>query len=119
MKYKPTLFPATMAVAKMGSPGWTLLTGIAEGALNVKLAQQGAPLAFSCGKPSCSGSFNLVSKVNRPLVCPECGSEIDWTGIVTKKVKRCPKCARIGSDFDKYCKFHVPAIALQEAEEAI
>lgn len=119
MKYKPTLFPATKAVAKMGSPGWTLLTGIVEGAVNLGLAQQGGPLIYNCGKPGCSGSFNLVSKANRPLVCPECGSEINWTGIATRKVKRCPQCHKIGGDFDKYCKFHVPAVLLQEVEEPI
>jgi DNA-directed RNA polymerase subunit RPC12/RpoP len=119
MKYKPTLFPATMAVAKMGSPGWTLLTGIVEGALTVKLAQQGVPLTYSCGKPSCSGSFNLVSKVDRPLVCSECGSEIDWTGIATRKVKVCPKCGKKGNDWDTFCKFHVPAVALKVVEEPL
>lgn len=119
MKYKPTIFPITMAVAKMGSPGWTFLTGLAEVALNVKLAQEGVPLTYSCGKPGCNGSFNLVPKINRPLVCPECGSEIDWTGIATKKVKRCPTCHRLGNDFDKYCKFHAPAVPLQEVEEPI
>lgn len=119
MKYKPTLFPATMAVAQMGSAGWTLVTGIVEGALKVKLAQRGIPLTYSCGKPGCGGSFNLVSKADRPLACPECGSEIDWTGIATKKVKRCPQCHKLGNDFDKYCKFHVPAVPLQEVEEPI
>jgi len=119
MKYKPTIFPLASAVAKMGSPGWAIVTGILEGAVNVGLAQQGVPPTYSCGKPSCGGSFSLVSKVNRPLVCPKCGSEIDWTGIATKKVKRCPKCHKIGSDFDKFCKFHVPAVALEEIEEPI
>lgn len=119
MKFKPTQFPLTRSVAKTGSAGWTIITGIVEGAINVKLAEQGMYPTYFCGKSGCDGSFNLVSKVNRPLVCPRCGSEIDWTGIATKKVKRCPDCQSVGSNYDTYCKFHFPAVSLQEMDEPL
>jgi len=119
MKYKPTTLPLTQAIAKMGNDGWTLLTGLAEIALKVKLAGEGIPPTYGCGKKGCTGAFVLISKTERPLVCPKCGSEIDWAGIATKKVKRCPKCGKVGSEWESFCKYHVPAIALKENEEPL
>lgn len=119
MKYKPTVLPLTQVVAKMGNDGWTFLAGVAEVALQLKLAAEGVPPTYGCGKPGCTGTFVLISKTERPIVCPKCGVEIDWTGIATKKVKRCPSCGRVGNDWDSFCKFHVPAIALSEKDEPI
>jgi len=119
MKYKPKALPLTQAVAKMGSDGWTFLAGIAEVALNAKLAKEGIPFSWGCGNPNCSGTFSMISHTARPLVCPKCGAEIDWTGIATKKVKVCPKCGKKGNDWDAFCPDHVPAVALKEMEEAI
>jgi hypothetical protein len=119
MKYKPKAFPFTQAVAEMGSNGWTLVAGLVEFAGNLALTEKGIPPTYSCGKRGCTGTFSTMSKSERPLVCPKCGSEIDWIGIATKKVKRCPVCHKAGSDLDIYCKYHVPGVPLKEYEEPI
>lgn len=119
MKYKPRVFPLTQAAAQMGNDFWTLLAVAGAFTLEIKSAQKGNPPIYGCGKPECTGAFALISKTERPLVCPKCGSEIDWTGIATKKVKRCPTCGKMGGQLDSYCKFHVPSVALKEVDEPI
>ena len=119
MKYKPTILPLTRAVAEMGNDGWTFLAGVAEVALKLNLAEQGVPPTFGCGNPNCTGTLAMTSHASRPLVCSQCGSEINWTGIATKKVVVCPTCGRKGEDWNKFCPFHNPAVALHEVDEII
>lgn len=116
MKYKPTMFPATVAAVKAENWGIALLAGVLETWMGATNFKAGAGLVFSCGNPKCGGSFALVSGAKRPLVCPKCGQEIDWTGIATRKVKRCPECKRLGKSDDIYCSYHVPPVALREEE---
>ena len=119
MKYKPTTFPITQAVAKRDDNLLTFVTFFCEAALTIDMAKKGIPWTFHCGKPRCSGTFGLVSTENRPRVCPVCGSEIDWSGILTREVKRCPKCGALGNERDTFCKYHVPAEQLKVVEVPI
>jgi hypothetical protein len=116
MKYKPKAFPITQAVEKRNDNFTTAITLFFEAALTIGMAQKGIPMTFLCGKPGCSGSFGITSVENRPRVCPICGSEIDWSGILTREVKRCPKCGIIGNDHDVFCKYHIPAVRLEVVE---
>lgn len=119
MKYKPKAFPFTQAVGKRDDNLLTMITLFFEAALTIDMMKKGIPMTLLCGKPGCAGSFALVSAENRPRVCPICGCEIDWSGILTREVKRCPKCGAIGSDRDSFCKYHVPAVRLEVVEEPI
>ena len=101
----------------MGNDGWTFLAGIAEAALSLKLAEKGIPFSWGCGNPNCDGTFTMVSHSSRPLVCPKCGQEIDWTGIATRKVKTCPVCGQQRNAWDTYCPYHVPPVELTERDE--
>jgi hypothetical protein len=119
MKYKPKTFPITQAVAKRGDNLLTFISLFGEAYLTVEMAKKGIPWRFYCGKPGCKGSFPLPSVNTRPLVCPVCGSEIDWTGIATRLVSHCPECGAIGNDHDTFCKYHVPAVRLEVIEVPI
>ena len=116
MKYKPKLFGITEKAAKLGDPGATLISGIFELALSLGTAYYGGFVTYSCGNPECSGTFTLTSRTKRPLVCHKCGEEIDWVGIVTRKIKICPQCNREYRLDDNYCLYHLPRVALVEKE---
>jgi len=119
MKYKPSLFPITKAAIEAQNWGATLAAGVFEIWVASQSAKAGIPPLYSCGNPKCNGTFTITSMDSRPLVCQKCGAEIDWTGIATKKVKRCPKCKRVGNFDDVYCAHHMPAVALEEVEEPL
>lgn len=115
-KYKPIFFPIAEAVSKNGDTAATVLALAGEIFLYSKLMKAGIPPVFHCGKPRCTGTFPMTSPDKRALVCPICGSEIDWEGIGTKKIKHCPKCGAVGNLWDTYCAFHVPAVKLEVVE---
>ena len=42
----------------------------------------------------CGNCDNILhaSTTNRPKVCSNCGTEIDWSGSYTMSIKECPQC---------------------------
>ncbi|MEK7814070.1 MAG: hypothetical protein AAB296_09935 [Candidatus Desantisbacteria bacterium] len=122
MEYKPILFPITKTVAMMnqnvGLDVFLCLGAIVETISQIN-RDRAIPSIYGCGKQDCTGFFALVSNTERPIVCPKCGSKIDWSGIATKNVKRCPNCNKVGSEWESFCKYHDPAIALKESEEPL
>jgi len=117
MKYKPTIWGITREVDKLKNPNLTALSGILETIGFLGNAYYNRSLIYSCGNPQCNKPFEpLKSNTQRPLVCPRCGEEVDWTGIATRKIKTCPQCKREYSLSDNYCPNHIPRVALVEKE---
>jgi hypothetical protein len=117
MKYKPTIWGITKEVTKLKNPTATALSGILETAFFLGNAYYNRSLIYSCGNPQCNQTFEpFTSHADRPLVCPRRGEEVDWSGIVTRKAKVCPRCNREYSLSDKYCSYHLPRVALEEKE---
>jgi DNA-directed RNA polymerase subunit RPC12/RpoP len=117
MKYKPTLFAITKEVAKLNNPTATAISGILETALHIGTRYYTGNRIYSCGNPRCNKAFEpFISNAERPLVCPQCGEEIDWEGIATRKIKVCPQCRREYDLYINYCPYHIPKVALKEEE---
>jgi len=117
MKYKPTIWGITREVAKLKNPNITALSGILETIGFLGNAYYNRSLIYSCGNPQCNKTFEPIkSLAQRPLVCSQCGEEIDWEGIATRKVKVCPQCKNEYGLKDKYCLYHIPRVALEERE---
>lgn len=117
MKYKPTIWGITREVAKLRNDNLTAMSGILETIGFLGNAYYNRSLIYSCGNPLCNQTFEpFTSHSDRPLVCPRCGEEVDWTGIGTRKAKVCPRCKHEYSLNDKYCPYHLPRVALEEKE---
>ena len=117
IKYKPTIWGITKEVAKLQNPNLTALSGILETIGVLGNAYYNHSLIYSCGNPQCNKTFEpFKSFKERPLVCSQCGQEIDWEGICTRKAKVCPRCNHEYAINDVYCIYHVPRVALVEKE---
>ncbi|HYJ03098.1 MAG TPA: hypothetical protein VEW92_12880 [Nitrososphaeraceae archaeon] len=57
-----------------------------------------------------------ASKTNRPKVCGNCGTEIDWSGNYTMIIKECPQCHVQYDNLKNFCLNCVPPSQLQPLE---
>ena len=71
---------------------------------------------YVCGNPVCQGLIIFHKKGKRPVVCKQCGEEIDWEGEFIKRLKLCPVCNEEYEISDSFCYFHVPKVELKERE---
>jgi hypothetical protein len=71
---------------------------------------------YICGNPNCGTLIIFHKDAKRPILCKQCGEEIDWEGEYVRRIKICPKCNEEYEVNANYCSFHSPKIALQEKE---
>jgi hypothetical protein len=71
---------------------------------------------YICGNPACQGLIMFHKKGKRPVVCKQCGEEIDWEGEFIRRLKLCPVCNEEYEISDSFCYFHVPKVELKERE---
>ena len=57
-----------------------------------------------------------ASNINRPKVCGNCGTEIDWIGNYTMIIKECPQCHVQYDNLKNFCLNCVPPNKLQQLE---
>lgn len=116
MKYKPELFKLTGESIKQYKNGFAIASEISDFLYNAATLAFGDFLTYKCGNPNCRAVITHSLRSKRPLVCSECGEEIDWGGNALKKVKICPQCNQHFSLNKNYCPYHVPKVALVEKE---
>ncbi|HEU5461744.1 MAG TPA: hypothetical protein VFU79_05685 [Nitrososphaeraceae archaeon] len=63
----------------------------------------------------CGNCDNILhaSITNRPKVCSNCGTEIDWSGSYTMIIKECPQCHVQYDNLKNFCLNCVPPSKLQ------
>lgn len=110
MKYKPTVVPLAMALAKSEDLRWFAIPAFIWELGQV--SKKGDDY-WSCGK--CGSPIRFHGGMT-PKVCTNCGNEIDWVGIKTRIIKVCPTCGKEGSIYDQFCDLHVPAVRLVNKE---
>jgi hypothetical protein len=72
---------------------------------------------FLCGDEDCRAPIIYDTNSERPIICTQCGEEIDWSDRFTSKVKICSKCnTKYYRAIDKFCYYHIPKVPLVEKE---
>lgn len=73
---------------------------------------------FRCGNPDCKESIFVGRFTKIPEICQYCAQEIDWDGIYSTRLHKCPTC-NIEYDISvKYCNQHGKnAISLVEFDK--
>ncbi|MHA1378376.1 MAG: hypothetical protein ACTSRG_08330 [Candidatus Helarchaeota archaeon] len=94
------------------------MSGILETTSNILGSSTGV-LTYDCGNLDCNGRFTVIIKSDKPLVCPQCGEEIDWEGFTTRIKRICPKCNKEFFQNEKYCPYHKPKVAIEDKQVEI
>jgi hypothetical protein len=74
---------------------------------------------FICG--NCKLNPLIYDSVikGKPKVCSHCGCVIDWVGIKSVLINKCPQCPRIYTLFNTVCEDHIPVVRLEQVEVPI
>ncbi len=60
--------------------------------------------SFLCGNHKCNQMLKISKETNPPKFCVKCGTELDWSDLLVKIIKKCPKCEVEYSERSYFCE---------------